>query len=177
MIYPNRATSKRSTAVIDFEITHNAHGWKADVLNEGSSDHYSVLIKTPLPVGECEVFRKTNWKINTYFLKCVFPYFNSLVYDLNDNCFFEIFSSFLSSAWDKVSEYIPIKNYRPPWPPYLVKLARNRNIARRRHRRSKTRENLVNYLISKDTFVLEKSQYLKEKTNKRISFITQGNNI
>ncbi|CAF4248360.1 unnamed protein product, partial [Rotaria socialis] len=30
MIYPNQPTSKRSTAVIDFGITHNADGWKAE---------------------------------------------------------------------------------------------------------------------------------------------------
>ena len=177
MIYPNRATSKRSTAIIDFGITHNADGWKADVLNEGSSDHYPVLIKVPLPVGEGGFFRKTNWKVFTYFLNCVFPYFNSLVYNLNGNSFFEIFSSFLTSIWDKVSDYIHIKRYRPPWPPHLVKLARNQNSARRRYRRSKTRGNLEYYLMLKNTFAQEKSNYLKEKIDKRISFISQGSNI
>ncbi|CAF3458508.1 unnamed protein product [Rotaria socialis] len=37
MIYPNQPTSKRSSAVIDFGIAHNAYGWKADVIKEGRS--------------------------------------------------------------------------------------------------------------------------------------------
>ncbi|CAF4989572.1 unnamed protein product, partial [Rotaria socialis] len=56
MIYPTKPTSKRSTAVIDFGITHNAYGWKADVIQEGTSDHYPVLIKTPVSTGENNYF-------------------------------------------------------------------------------------------------------------------------
>ncbi|CAF4523769.1 unnamed protein product, partial [Rotaria socialis] len=65
MIYPNQPTSKRSSAVIDFGIAHNAYGWKADVIKEGSSDHYPVLIQTPLSTGTNIVLRKTNWKKST----------------------------------------------------------------------------------------------------------------
>ncbi|CAF1679170.1 unnamed protein product [Rotaria magnacalcarata] len=48
MIYTNIPTLKKSSAVIDFGITHDAVGWKAEVIKEGTSDHYPVLIQSPL---------------------------------------------------------------------------------------------------------------------------------
>lgn len=163
MIYPSQPTSKRSTAVIDFGLTYDSCGWEAVRLNEGSSDHYPVLFKAPLTAGTNSYFRKTNWKTFTYFLKCVFPYFNAMVYNLEPNAFLELFSSFLSSTWDRTSEYLPIKKYRPPWPPHLVQLARQQNIARRRYRRSKNEENLTNYLHFKNLYHEEKYLFLQKK--------------
>jgi hypothetical protein len=161
LIHTTQPTSKRSRSVIDFGITHNACGWKAEVLNEGTSDHYPILIKTPVSTGSNNFFRKTNWKVFEYFLKCVFPYFNSMVYNFEPDAFFELFSSFLSSTWDRTSEYVPVKKYRPPWPPYLVQLARQQNIARRTYRRSKKQENLENYLFIKNRYHEEKSLFLQ----------------
>ncbi|CAF4750800.1 unnamed protein product [Rotaria socialis] len=177
MIYPNQPTSKRSSAVIDFGITHNANGWKADVIREGSSDHYPVLIQSPLTTGTNIVFRKTNWKVFAFFLKCVFPYFNSIVYNLDADSFFDLFSAFLSSTWDRVSEYLPVKKYRPPWPPYLVQLARNLNKTRQKYRRYKNQKNLEEYLQSKNIYFNEKSLFIQNKMEKRMSHISHGNNI
>ncbi|CAF4604610.1 unnamed protein product [Rotaria socialis] len=177
MIYPNQPTSKRSTAVIDFGITHNADGWKAEVIKEGTSDHYPVLIQSPFSTGATNYFRKTNWKVFAFFLKSIFPYFNSLVYNFDTNTFLDLFASFLSSTWDRVSIYIPVKKYRPPWPLYLVQLARNLNKARRKYRRSKKQRNLEEYLYWKNLYFNEKSLFLQEKIEKRNSFISQGNNI
>ncbi|CAF4233481.1 unnamed protein product, partial [Rotaria magnacalcarata] len=177
MIYPTRPTSKRSTAVIDFGITHNAYGWKADVIQEGTSDHYPVLIKTPVSTGENNYFRKTNWKILQFFLQCVFQYFNSLVYNHDPDFFFDLFSSFLASLWDRVSEYVPINKYRPPWPQYLVKLARHHNILRKKYRRSRKQEHLENYLYIKNIYLNEKSLFMQQKIEERTSYISQGNNI
>jgi hypothetical protein len=177
MIFPNQPTSKRSSSIIDFGITHDAQGWKAETLKEGSSDHYPILIQSPLSAGTNNFFRKTNWKIFSFFLSCVFPYFNSLVYNLEPDTFFLLFSSFLSSAWDRVSEYLPINKYRPPWPPYLVQMARRQNIARRKYRRSKTKVNLENYLFLKNVYLNEKASFVNEKFQNKISYISQGNNI
>jgi hypothetical protein len=73
MIYPSQPTSKRSSSIIDFGITHIAHGWKAEIIKEGTSDHHPLLIEAPLSTGVNNYFRKTNWKIFSFFLKCVFP--------------------------------------------------------------------------------------------------------
>jgi hypothetical protein len=88
LIFPNQPTSKRSSSIIDFGITHDAQGWKAETLKDGSSDHYPVFIQAPLSAGLNSFFRKTNWKIFSFFLRCVFPYFNSLVYNLDPDTFF-----------------------------------------------------------------------------------------
>ena len=34
MIFPNQPTSKRSSSIIDFGITHDTHGWKAEILKK-----------------------------------------------------------------------------------------------------------------------------------------------
>lgn len=177
MIHPNKPTSKKSEAIIDFAITHDASGWKADTLGEGSSDHYPVLIKSPLTTGKNNFFRKTNWKMFAYFLSCVFPYFNSLVYNLEPDSFFDIFANFLTTTWDRVSEYLPIKKYRPPWPPFLVQLARNLNSTRRKYRRNKSDENLRNYLFTKNLYCEQKAFFLQNKIENKIYQITTGNNI
>ncbi|CAF1186396.1 unnamed protein product [Adineta ricciae] len=177
MIHTDQPTSKRSKAIIDFGITHNANEWKAETLNEGSSDHYPVLIKSPLSAGTKNFFRKTNWKIFTYFLTCVYPYFNSLVYNFEPDAFFELFSKFLSSIWDRASEYLPVKKYRPPWPTYLVQLARQQNAARRTYRRSKTQEKLANYLYFKKKYHEEKLLYLRNKMEEKLAYISTGDNI
>lgn len=177
MIYPNKPTSKRSSAIIDFGITFDANGWKAEVINEGTSDHYPILMQAPFSTGDNKFFRTTHWKVFTYFLECIFPYLNSLVYNHDADYFLDLFSSFLSSTWDRTSQYVPIKKYRPPWPPYLIQLARKLNKTRKKYRRMKSYTSLIEYLYWKQTYYNEKSIYIQTRTEKRISYISQGNNI
>ncbi|CAF4153554.1 unnamed protein product, partial [Rotaria sp. Silwood2] len=40
IIFPSKPTSRRSEAVIDFGLTHDANGWNCETLDEGTSDHY-----------------------------------------------------------------------------------------------------------------------------------------
>ncbi|CAF4136311.1 unnamed protein product, partial [Rotaria sordida] len=47
MIFPSKPTSRRSDAVIDFGITHDANGWNCETLDEGTSDHYPVFFQSP----------------------------------------------------------------------------------------------------------------------------------
>ena len=177
MIYPNQPTSKKSSAIIDFGITHNASGWQAQVVKEGTSDHFPVLIQAPLSVGENAFFRKTNWKIFSFFLACVFPYFNALAYNMDPDPFLELFADFLSSTWDRASVYLPVKKYRPPWPAHLVQLARQQNNSRKRYRRNRNEERLEEYLSWKREYENEKSLFLQKRTENKLSFLSHGNNI
>jgi hypothetical protein len=75
MIFPNQPTSKRSSSIIDFGITHDAQGWKTETIKEGSFDHYPILIQSPLSAGTNNFFRKTNWKIFFFFSQLRFSLF------------------------------------------------------------------------------------------------------
>ncbi|CAF1627379.1 unnamed protein product, partial [Rotaria sp. Silwood1] len=57
MIVPNKPTSRRSNSIIGFGLTHDASGWITEVLDEGTSDHYPVLIQSPLFVENSNNFR------------------------------------------------------------------------------------------------------------------------
>jgi hypothetical protein len=142
LIIPNKATSKRSNSIIDFGITHDAVGWNTEALEEATSDHWPILFQSPLTVDDSLLFRKTNWSIFTFFLSIIFQYWNSLVYNLDTETFFTLFSSFLNALHDRCSTYKTIDKFRPPWPPYLVLLARTANKYRRAYRRSLTEYNL-----------------------------------
>ncbi|CAF3631416.1 unnamed protein product, partial [Rotaria socialis] len=177
MIHPTQPTSKRSSSIIDFGITYNANGWKVEVIKEGTSDHYPILLQAPFSTGVNKYFRKTHWKVFTYFLKCIFPYFNSLAYNYDAETFLELFSSFLSSAWDKASHFIPIKRYRPPWPPFLTQLERIVNKTRKKYRKRKNYSNLTEYLYWKHLYYNEKNTYIQKKMENQLAYISQENNI
>jgi len=127
MIIPNKPTSKRSGAVIDFEITHNANGWTSEVLNEETSDHYPVLFQPDIAVHNNPLFRKTHWNIFMFLLEQVYQYWLSVVYNIDEQTFFNLFSLFLSSLWDRCSVYENASKYRPPWPLDLILLAKTVN--------------------------------------------------
>ena len=163
MIIPNKPTSRRSDARIDFGLTHDATGWQTEVLDEGTSDHFPVLIQSPLNISDSTSFRKTNWNIFKFFLSNVYEYWLTLVYNYDEQFFFSHFSLFLQSLWDRCSIYKPAKQYRSPWPYYLVLLAKEVNRSRRRYRRNKTLFNLNNFLQLKKIFYVERSESLKQK--------------
>jgi hypothetical protein len=120
LVHSSKPTSKRSESIIDFAITFDGSGWKAEVLNEGTSDHFPVLFTSPLCLAENCYFRKTNWKIFSFVLKSIFEYWNSIVYNLDHESFFILFSDFLSSLWDRCSIFELSNKFRPPWPHYPV---------------------------------------------------------
>ncbi len=59
-IFLKSPTSKRSTAIIDFAITNDNSGWRLEVLEEGTSDHYPILFSSPYLADNDFYFRKTN---------------------------------------------------------------------------------------------------------------------
>ncbi len=118
-----KATSKRSDSIIDFGITHDEVGWNIEVLEEATSDHWPILFQSPLVVDDTLLFRQTNWSLFTFFLSAIFQYWNALVYNLDTESFFTLFSSFLNALQDRCSNYKTIEKFRPPWPPKLVLLA------------------------------------------------------
>ncbi|CAF4441892.1 unnamed protein product [Rotaria sp. Silwood2] len=124
MIIPDKPTSRRSNAITDFSLTHDATGWHTEVIDKGTSDHFPILLQSPLCVPLTSVFKKNNWKFFTFFLNTVYEYWLSLVYNYDEQFFFTQFSEFLTSLWDRCSTYKSARQYRPPWPPHLVALAR-----------------------------------------------------
>ncbi|CAF2904664.1 unnamed protein product [Rotaria sp. Silwood2] len=132
-IFPSTAISKRSDAVIDFAVGHSAEDWTTEVVDIGTSDHCQILYSSPFLTEKHVDFRKTNWTIFTFFLKCVFQYWNAFVYNIDEPAFFILFSKFLKVLWDRVSTYETVLKYRPPWPPYLVSLAKQVNSMRQEH--------------------------------------------
>ena len=109
MIVPNKATSRRSNAIIDFGITHDTKGWYSEVLDEGSSDHFPILMQSPIGVSQSAYFKLTNWKIFSFFLQLVYEYWLTLVYNYDEQFFFEHFSEFLKGLWDRCSTFKPVK--------------------------------------------------------------------
>ena len=177
MIFPYKATSRRSKAIIDFGITHDACGWNSEVLEEGSSDHHPILFQSPYSLSSNSFFRKTNWNIFIYFLSCIYEYWLSLVYNLDEQTFFSLFSQFIAALSDRCSIYENIKIYRPPWPPYLVRMARNMNRRRRIYRREKSQVHLNNFVIAKELFFAERESYLQEKRKQKLEWMKEGHNI
>ena len=94
---PNKATSRRPDSVIDFGITHDASGWNAEVLEEGTSDRRPILFQSPYCADVSSSFRRAIWNVLSFFLTIVFEYWNSLVYSFDINSFIELFSFFLSA--------------------------------------------------------------------------------
>ncbi|CAF3901329.1 unnamed protein product [Rotaria sp. Silwood1] len=176
-IFPTVPTSKRSSAIIDFALTHNNSGWKVEVIDEGTSDHFPILFSSPFTAAEDGFFRKTNWNLFKFFLSLVNEYWNACVYNFDEHFFFTLFSSFLSSLWDRTSEYITIRKYRPPWPAYLVSLARSVNKHRRKYRRTRFLCHMNAYLCSKREYDEERANYLQKKRENHLTTINQGQNI
>lgn len=177
LIIPHKPTSKRSDSIIDFGITRNATGWTSEVLNEGTSDHYPTLFQSSISIDEKSSFRITNWKIFTYFLSAIYEYWLSVVYNIDKQAFFNIFSSFLSALWDRCSTYENSTNYRSPWPPHLVLMAKSVNRARRKYRRNRNLLNLQYFLSMKDIFITERNLILQSKAENKLSWISKGQNI
>ncbi|CAM4867060.1 unnamed protein product [Rotaria socialis] len=177
IIAPTKPTSKRSDAIIDFGITHDAKGWNTEVLTEGTSDHFPILFQSPIGKIEDAYFTKTNWKLFKFFLLLVHEYWMSLIYNLDEQTFFSLFSSFLSSLRDKCSIYENATKYRAPWPPELVLLARSVNKAKRSYRRNKTDTKLQYYLSLKEIFIDQRTKFLYEKREQKVKWIAHGHNL
>lgn len=177
LISPNRPTSRRSDAIIDFGITHDSTGWNTEVIHEGTSDHWPVLFHSPIPMESTSTFKQTNWTIFTFFLSLVHQYWNSLVYNFDAETFFSLFSSFLQALQDRCSTYMNINKFRPPWPPYLVSLARTVNKCRRTYRRTRTAQHLERFRTWKEIFIAERIAYQQQQREKRITWIKDGQNI
>ncbi|CAF3697342.1 unnamed protein product [Rotaria socialis] len=177
LIIPHKPTSKRSDSIIDFGITNNAAGWTSEVLNEGTSDHYPILFQSSISIDEKLFFRITNWKLFTFFLSAIYEYWLSIVYNIDEQTFFNLFSAFLASLWDRCSTFEHSANYRPPWPPHLVMMAKSVNRARRKYRRNRSMSNLQYFLSMKDIFLSERNLILQTKTEMKLSWISKGQNI
>jgi hypothetical protein len=177
IIAPNKPTSKRSDAIIDFGITNDDTRWQSETINEGTSDHYPVHFVAPFSVSEKGYFKKTNWKLYHFFLQNIFEYLNVVVYNLDAEEFFYLFSLLLSSLSDRVSEYLPVAKYRPPWPPYLVALARKQNKQRTKYRKSRVLKDLEEYLFWKNIYTTEKCLYQQKQRENQTNWFSHGNNI
>ena len=136
-LHPCHPTAKRSNYVIDFRIERNKENWEIERLLEGNSDHYPVLFLSPFPATKNGVFRKTNWKLFTFFLEVVHCYWNTIVYEIDYNTFFDMFSHFLAALSDGCTNFEQIKHFRPPWLFHLVELLRTVNKFKRRFRKTR----------------------------------------
>jgi hypothetical protein len=177
IIAPVKPTSKRSDAIIDFGITNDAARWRSETIIEGTSDHYPVYFKAPFSVSETGYFKKTNWNLYHFFLQNIYEYLNVVVYNLDAEDFFYLFSLILSSLSDRVGEFIPVEKYRPPWPPYLVALAKKQNKLRTKFRKTRVLKDLEEYLFWKNVYTNERCLYQQKQRENQLSWISQGNNI
>ena len=84
MIIPNKPTSRRSGAIIDFGLTHDAEGWYSEVIDEGTSDHFPILMLSPIYVSKSANFRAINWRIFDFVLQLVYEYWLTLVYNYDE---------------------------------------------------------------------------------------------
>ena len=177
ILHPHHPTSKRSRSVIDFGIGKNKERWGIERLLEGNSDHYPVLFLSPFPATENGFFRKTNWKLFTFFLEVIYCYWNTLVYETNYNTFFDIFSQFLAALSDRCTDFEQIKNFRPPWPPYLVELVRTTNKFKRKFRKSRFFEDYKIFRYWENMYKQEKLKFDQEKRENKIKQMKDGQNI
>ncbi|CAF3412718.1 unnamed protein product [Rotaria socialis] len=157
VLHPGNPTSKRSTAIIDLGIVKDTKKWSVTRLEEGTSDHYPIFFVSPFASNNQGIFRKTNWRAFSFFLYMIYPYWNSLVYNYDYNTFFNIFTEFLAAVRDRCSEYVTIKKFRPPWPPFF--------------------RDYYNFVEARRTYFEEKTKYKKGKIEDKIEKIKEGNNI
>ncbi|CAF1681552.1 unnamed protein product [Rotaria magnacalcarata] len=177
IIHPSKPTSKKSKSIIDFAIVQDNNGWNAETLDEGTLDHYPVIFFSPFAATEDGSFRATNWKMFYYFLQSIFSYWNSLVYNMDHDAFFEIFSAFLAALWDRCSEYKYAKAFRTPWPPYLVTIAKNVNKYKRKYRRTRFLNDFNVFLCCKNEFLQEKNSYLQKQKENKLKDMKINNNV
>jgi hypothetical protein len=177
ILYPLKPTSKKSKSIIDFAIGQDINGWNAETLDEGTSDHYPVIFFSPLSATDNGSFRATNWKIFYYFLQSTFSYWNSLVYNMDHDTFFDIFSSFLAALWDRCSEYKYVNTFRTPWPPHLVMMAKNVNKYKRKYRRTRFLNHFNDFLFWKNIFLEEKNNYLQKQKENKLKDMKINNNV
>jgi len=176
-LHPSQPTSKRSNSVIDFGIGRSKANWGIERLAEGTSDHYPVLFSSPFPAAENGVFRKTNWKIFTFFLQVVHCYWNALVYKTDYNLFFDEFSYFLAALSDRCSSFEHVKNFRPPWPPHLVNLVRTVNQFKRKFRKNRFLQDYKTFRFWDNIYKQEKLAFEQEKREEKIQHMKDGQNI
>jgi hypothetical protein len=136
-----------------------------------------VYFKAPFSVSETGYFKKTNWNLYHFFLQNIYEYLNVVVYNLDAEDFFYLFSLILSSLSDRVGEFIPVEKYRPPWPPYLVALAKKQNKLRTKFRKTRVLKDLEEYLFWKNVYTNERCLYQQKQRENQLSWISQGNNI
>ena len=128
-------------------------------------------------VDDSIFYRQTNWSLFTFFLSVIHQYWNALVYNLNTESFFVLFSCFLNALQDRCSEYKNVKNFRSPWPPYLVWLARTVNKHKRAYRRVRSDFNLNRFKAWGDIFKEERETHIQRCKEDKIAKLTDGNNI
>ena len=177
LIMPIKPTSRRSEAVIDFGISHDANEWTSEVLHEGTSDHWPILFQSPISIEGKAMFKMTNWKTVGFFLSCVFQYWNSLAYNLVTDTFFSLFSSFLAALQDRCRTYKRVDAFRPPWPPELVLLAKTANWCRRKYRRTRSMRHLEQYLAWKEIFTSERAKHLEQQRERRVEWLGGNQNL
>ena len=109
-----KASTKRSNSIIDFGMAKNAADWTVEVLDEGTFDHYFMLFRSSIAIETKTFFRITNWKLFCFFLSACHEYWLTLVYNLDERSFFDLFSLVLSSRWHGCSKYEKATKYRSP---------------------------------------------------------------
>jgi hypothetical protein len=177
IIHPKCQTSKKSNSVIDFCIGKCKENWNVERLDEGNSDHYPILFFTPFSAGENGIFRKTNWRMFTFFLQAVYPYWNTFVYNADYNCFFNIFSQFLAALRDRCSDYENIKLFRSPWPPHIVGLVKIVYKYRRKFRRTRFLRDYKDFKYWQGVFMEEKVKFEQEKQKLKLKHMKEGKYI
>ena len=177
IVFPDKPTSKRSDSIIDFAISTIPDEWSADVLDEGTSDHYPVLFSSSICIGSNSFFRKTNWKMFNFFLRCVYEYWNTVVYNIHFDSFFVLFSNFSSALSDRCSIFIHNKKFRPPWPPFLVSLARKANKHKRKYRKTFYLYHYDEYRFWNNVYRTEKARYIEDTRQKKLDSMKQGNDL
>ena len=73
--------------------------------------------------------------------------------------FFDIFSQFLAVLCNRCSKYVNITAFRPPWPSYLVELARLVNKHKRKFRCARFSGDYKSYKYVQNNYTLEKINY------------------
>jgi hypothetical protein len=104
-------------------------------------------------------------------------YWNTLVYKVNYNIFFDIFSRFLATLSDRCTIFEHVKNFRPPWPPHLVKLVRTVNQFKRRFRKTRFLEDYKPLKFCEKIYKQEKLAFEQDKRDKKIQHMNEGQNI
>ena len=128
-------------------------------------------------MNDAHVYRQADWASFTFFLAMVHQYWHSLVYNLDTDSFFTLFSSFLNALQGLFSTFRSSRQFRPPRPPELLFLARTTNKYRRACRRSRTTFKLDRFRACKDIFHIERVGFMQSRRKARVGWLTAENNI